>query len=465
MKKDNSKKAKKEAADIVAQLGDYATKEGQQKAIEYYAARLEQAYDEIGEERIETAKINSLELAMQQERIFANMVAWFEGLREAAMDAGNKPLADFMEYMRQDQQKFEAVASEYVVESVASTPYKDSGLAIVNNTMLAKRLMQPERTGAEMQLGKNKQTGAEAILTLVNGYITPYEKEIFEAIAKFKLEGRVTSHNAIYFTVSDLYRALRHGAGTARPTLEQRQNLLSALDELTRPERRIEIKLNRYLKTWLDFETNGGKFPLIKSYIELYGRNRGQETDELIFLDETPIINAFAERLNQWEEIGQEVKAIQQRKYMLELKEPMLIGGKQVKKRSFATNEDRRKFCKANGIKMADIKTHSEAMRPWTLNEQRISLRAVLIDFVYTYIRSRTAGAPCSNRKPYADILKCAGIDAEHRETRKRAIADIGVILDHLRETVPELKGWTEYTNKGSKKPDGIKITMAKQGG
>lgn len=462
MKKDNSKK---EAAAIVAEIEACTPNEMQQKIIECYAERVEQAFDAIGEERIEKAKTNQLEMAMQQERILTEMVAWLAGLRDEAKKDGNAPLAELMEYLRQDQQDLRAAAGEYVVESAANMPYKDSGLAIVNNTMLVKRLMQPDRKTGDMRLGRDRKTGADVILTLVNGHITPYEKEIFEAIAKFKLEGRVMENNVIYFTTSDLYRALRHGAGSARPTADQRKALLKALYELTRIERRIEIKLDSYTKIWLGFETNGGKFPLIKTFTEFHGKNRGQETDELILLDETPIINVFAERLNQWEEIGQEVKAIQQRKYTLELKEPMLIGGKQVRKRSFATNEERRKFCKANGIKTADIKEHSEAVKPWTLNEQRISLRAVLIDFVYTYIRSRTAGAPCSNRKPYADILKCAGIDAEHRETRKRAIADIGVILDHLRETVPELKGWTEYTNKGSKKPDGIKITMAKQGG
>ena len=101
-------------------------------------------------------------------------------------------------------------------------------------------------------------------------------------------------------------------------------------------------------------------------------------------------------------------------------------------------------------------------MKPWALSDNRIALRSVILSFVYSYIRARAAGKPHSNKLPYSAIFERCEVDTNSPETVKRAKNDIGVIMNHLTacQHIKELKSWNEYTNKGSKKPDGIEISL-----
>lgn len=349
-------------------------------------------------------------------------------------------------------------------EVLGSFKPNSTALNVINNSPVVKELVkrvessQEQAASKEIILGKNKDTGEPAIFTLLSGWLTPYEKEIIESVTKFKLDGQVTKKGQIVFTLGQLYRALRHGPNTQSPTKERKQALLQTLIKLSADERKIGFKINDYLKIWGDFETNGGRLRIL-SFDEYNGRIRGQE-DTLIVMDETPILCALAENLNMWEPIPQTVKAIKQHRYTMELKEPLRVGAKTIIKRSFATNEDRIKFCKKYHISTEDIKEHGESSKTWDLTENRIALRSVLLDFVYSYIRARDVNSNHSNKLPYATIFKRCNINTNSRETVKRAKADIGVIMTHLNATVADLKGWSLYTNKGSQKPDGIQITI-----
>lgn len=330
----------------------------------------------------------------------------------------------------------------------------DSGQNVINDSPVLKNMLAGSKR-AEIVLGTNPETGEAAIFTLLSGYITPYEKEIIECVSKFKLDGQLTDKGKIWFTVGQLYRAMRHGKGTQSPTPEQRAAIMETLTELSKPERKLTFKLNDYLKTWGGFETNGGRVRLI-GFDELFGRVQGQE-DILIILDDTPVICAVAENLHMWEPIPQEVKAIQQARYTLEYKE-----GDKIIKRSFATNEARLKYCKKNGITGAAIEAHGIRAKPWALSENRIALRSVLLTFVYGYIRARSAGRNHSNKLSYEQIFTRCGV-SENREAQKRARADIAVILNHFVKKVDGLRCWTEYTNRGNTKPDGIQISIGDQ--
>lgn len=335
---------------------------------------------------------------------------------------------------------------------------QDSGNNFINQSGATKALVNRE-TG-EIYLGTNPDSGEAAIMQLIGGYITPYEKELLECISKFKYDGQITESGKIWFTLGQLYRALRHGAGTTSPQNEQKEALLKALMELERPERKIAFKLNNYLKVWGGFETSGGRLRII-GFDELYGRIRGQE-DILIILDNTPFICAIAENLKMYELIGQEVKAIKEIRYTLALKEPIQINGKTVKKRSFKSNTERMSFCQKNGITSENIAVCAETLKPFVLSENRIALRAVILDFVYRYIRSRAVDRAYSNKLPYSEIYSRCNVDVNSREATKRARADIAVILNHLVncDSLQELKMWSEYTNKHSKKADGIQIFL-----
>lgn len=351
-------------------------------------------------------------------------------------------------------EKYNALLSELITSFCP----QDSGNNFINQSGATKALVNRE-TG-EIYLGTNPDSGEAAIMQLISGYITPYEKELLECVSKFKYDGQITESGKIWFTLGQLYRALRHGAGTTSPQNEQKEALLKALTELERPERKIAFKLNDYLKVWGGFETNGGRLRII-GFDELYGKIRGQE-DILIILDNTPFICAIAENLKMYELIGQEVKAIKETRYTLTLKEPIQINGKTVKKRSFKSNAERIAFCQKNGITSENIAAHAEMVKPFALSENRIALRAVILDFVYRYIRARAVNRQYSNKLPYTLIYERCNIDVNSREATKRARADIAVILNHLVncDSLQELKAWSEYTNKHSKKADGIQIFL-----
>ena len=163
-----------------------------------------------------------------------------------------------------------------------------------------------------------------------------------------------------------------------------------------------------------------------------------------------------------YELIGQEVKAIKEIRYTLALKEPIQINGKTVKKRSFKSDAERMAFCQKHGIASENIAVCAEELKPFVLSENRIALRAVILDFVYRYIRARAVNRAYSNKLPYALIYERCNVDVKSREATKRARADIAVILNHLVncDSLQELKTWSEYKNKRSKKADGIQIFL-----
>lgn len=340
-----------------------------------------------------------------------------------------------------------------LIEAVTPT---DSGLTVINKSPATRALMDG-KAGA-VYFGTNPETGNRAEVIIKSGFLSVYEKEVLECISKFKLDGQTTGNGKIWFTLGQLYRALRHGAGTQSPTAEQKNALLQQLVELSSDSRKMEFKLTEALKTWGGFEATGGRVRLI-GFDELYGKIRGQE-DVLIILDQTPVLNALAENVFMYERPPQEVKAISQHRYTLTLKEPVQINGKNVKRRSFTSNEARRAFCKKHGITAANIADYGEEKKPAALSENRIALRGYLQSFVFGYISARAVGALYSNKMPYSQIFEACKINTSSRESVKRAKEFIALVLDHYVacEELPEVKSWTEYTNKGSKTPDGVQI-------
>lgn len=337
----------------------------------------------------------------------------------------------------------------------AVTPI-DSGLTVINKSPATKALMEG-KTGC-IYFGTNPDTGNRAEAIIKSGFLTVYEKEVLECISKFKIDGQITNTGKIWFTLGQLYRSLRHGAGTQSPTEEQKKALLQQLAELSSEDRKIEFRLTEALKVWGGFEATGGRIRIL-GFDELYGKIRGQE-DILIILDQTPILNALSENVFMYERPPQEVKAIQEHRYTLELKEPITINGKAAKRRSFTSNEARRSFCKKHGITTENIAKYGELKKPVALSENRIALRGYLQTFVFGYISARAAGTPYSNKMPYSQIFEACKIKTSSRESVKRAKEFIALVLDHYMACaeLPELKRWEEYTNKGSRTPDGIQI-------
>lgn len=382
-------------------------------------------------------------------------------LSEARLDGdGGAILQGFELLAPEDQERLRKIqeASDYLYnlaleKAVETMEQRDSGRAFVNTSPVIKNLIA--REAGEIKLGINEETGETAIFTLLDGYLTPYENEVIACIAKFWLDKQVTKEGNIYHSLGQLYRAMRHGAGTQSPTKQQREALLETLNGL---ERKMTFKLNDYLKIWGGFETNGGRVPFL-SFSEFFGKMRGQE-DLLILHSNISVVSLLAKNLHMYERPNQELIGIKTTRYTLELKEPLQIGGKPVKKRSFATNEDRVKFCRKYGITRSQIADFGEISKPWAISENRIELRNTLQYFATNYIRARAAGKLHSNKLPYSIIFERCKVT--HHEAIKRAKADIAIILDHFVKCgeMPELKAWSEYKNKNSREADGIQIFL-----
>lgn len=363
------------------------------------------------------------------------------------------------------EKAIEIATKKYSEKGLEVFEQRDNGLNYHNRSPIIQAMSRRE-TG-KIWLGTNPDTGEELIFDLIQGYLTPNEIELTEDIAKFKLDGQVTKNGQIYCTRGQLYRAARRGAGTTRPTKAQLEEIDRALTELKQPSREMAFELSEYLKIYGGFgEFEGNYFDGVQplSYYRIKGKIRGQTEYLYVFYD-TPILSLISgmvqDRLLWGEQIAQEIKAIQQYRYTLELKEPLQIKGKNVKKRSFTSNEARRAFCKKHGITAAMIADYGEKKQPYSLTSQRIAMRQVIFSKVFAYYRTREAGGNYSPLIPYAQIWERCDLDVGTRQQLKQNIEVVHVILTHLTKC-GVIAGWKEYTNKGSRKPDGVQISIAK---
>lgn len=321
----------------------------------------------------------------------------------------------------------------------------DSGQAFINDSPVIKKLMRPAEDGKEkLEISLSKR--AEAVFTVLDGWVDPYEIAILEEIGKFKfLENQVTANGKTYCTLGQLYRALRGGGGQS-PTAAQRETMLKELQKLSENDRKITFKLNDYAKIWGGFETNGGRVRIV-SYDEYFGKIRGQE-DTLIVFDETLILHAIAENLKMYEIIPQEIKAIQERVYTVTTATGETLKGNARKIRSLKAK---------HGITDEDVIAEEFEYKKMSLSRARIALRTQLLKFVFSYLRARTKNVPHSNQLNYTTIFQNCNINEKSRETVRRSKEDIAAMLEHF-QNQNVISGWQEYTNRGSKKPDGIEI-------
>lgn len=337
---------------------------------------------------------------------------------------------------------------------------KSAALTTISHDPIIRAMTHGE-TG-EVLKSTNPATGELAIYSLKSGELTLEEKAALIAIKDLRDAGNITPKGFIYCSLGQMYRARRGQKATSGIPKDQKEAELSLLDNMA--EKWHKYELNEPMKIWGGFEAKRGRVKLIGFDVH-EGTINGME-DDLIVFHNTPFLVELLDRLKFCETLDQEVKEIKEYRYTLTLKEPITINGKQAKKRSFKSNEQRRAFCVKHGITAENIAEHGESLRVWPQTGGRIALREALTDFVFGYINARGAGRNVSNQKPYKDIFEHCGINTANRSTVKCAKEDIAVILDYWTKSdlVPWLKGWAEYTNKRSTKPDGIEIYLEHSG-
>ena len=326
----------------------------------------------------------------------------------------------------------------------------DSGQAFLNDSPVVKRIMRPEAASKEREEVRLSNK-ADAVFTVLEGWLDPYEVAILEEIGKFKfLEKQTTTNGKTFCTLGQLYRALR-GGGDQSPTAKQREGIMRDLQTLSENDRKITFRLNEYAKLWGGFETNGGRMRIV-SFDEFFGKIRGQE-DTLIVFDDTIILHAISENLKMYEIIPQEIKAIQEKVYTLKLADGGTLKGNARKIRHLMNKQ---------GITEADIVAEEVGFKKMSLSRPRIAIRTQLLKFIFGYLRARTANAPHSNKLPYTTIFQNCNINEKSRETVKRSTEDIKAMLEYF-QMKEVISSWREYANRGSKRPDGIEIFISKE--
>lgn len=363
----------------------------------------------------------------------------------------------FTSYYKADTSYSASVEAENIrQERLTKYELIDSGFSFINLSPIAAALVKGEKR--ELLLSNIGDDAEEFKFTLLEGYLEPYEKSIIDCIGKFKFDGQLTENGDIYFTLGQLYRALRQGTGTVSPLKRQKEALLKTLYELSSSERNITFRVNDSLKAFCGFKSNVMCLPLI-DFVITNNRAKGK-TDILIIIKCAPFMNDIAERLGMRELLEQKVMAVQEGHYTFTLLQPLKIDGREKRYFKFLDQNSRRVFCVEHGITGRNIESHCSKLKAWTLNESRIALRTVIINFLLRYARARRAGRNYSNKLPYKEIFRLCGISTKNRMEVRRAKNSIAVILSYLEGCggLSMLKSWREYSNKGSKKPDGIEI-------
>lgn len=341
--------------------------------------------------------------------------AFFNALRQY-MNGGYDALANMP-----DDEKIEILSG--LNES------NETGIAYCEDHPLIKALLK--RTGAKEAtkitvLSRND-------LVVKQGAMMMYQKELFDNIMKAKREGKVTKSGWIYFTTGQLNKWISGGAKFS-PSKEQNEYNQKMLTELG--NNRIEYMTERSLADLLGLESGedipgfkftGGvnaQFYEVKFYSGTEFKGQLCKDSLLVTVKLNDEIEKLLDGLNWYEPMREDVKRVQ---YIAQTGE----------------------------------------LKNWPLTKERITLRTCLIGFVCSYLRARTPtpgspAKPYSNKLPYSQIFSLCDIETNHATKRKRKIEDIAIIMDHLqREGM--ITSWKEYTNRGSKKPDGVQIFVAKE--
>lgn len=304
----------------------------------------------------------------------------------------------------------------------------ETGIAYCEDNPLIKALLKREGTETTKLTVFNAND-----LTIKQGAMQMYQKELFDNIMKAKREGKVTSSGWIYFTTGQLNKWISGGAKLS-PSKEQTSYNVEMITEMGNT--RISYMTDKSLADLLGldvgeeipgFKFTGGvnaQFYEVRFYSGTEFRGQICKDSLLVMVKLNEEVEKLLDGLNWYEPMPEEIKRIQ------------CVG------------------------KTGELKN-------WPLTKERITLRTCLINFVVSYTRARTPtpnspAKPYSNRMPYKKIFEACGIETDHSTKRRRKIDDIAVIMDHLqREGM--LSAWREYTNRGSKKADGIEIFIAKE--
>lgn len=286
--------------------------------------------------------------------------------------------------------EWDAITKEWIFGNVAPAceTARDNGYTYADGSKHLRALMKSGETGAVV-LGDGVREASISFST--KAAITPMEYNVLRSIMAFYKAGQVTAGGNVYFTAGQMYRKIRHGAGSGSLPANRapQKEIEKTLEQL---ERRITMSFSEGAFAWIRLDGENVRFegrtarPNILQYTPIDGAINGKE-ETLYIINNLPVICAITEQINQGELLPQAYLGIQQHT--------------------------------GNG------------WRRWNLTEQRINVRTALELWVMQAYRAREAGKPISLKKPYADIMQ----ESRTTDTNKgRALAKskeaAAVVLD-----------------------------------
>lgn len=339
---------------------------------------------------------------------------------------------------------------KHEIETALQNP-NDSGRSYILDNPVIKKITRNKDESKEKIESILLSKRENAMMTIIDGYLTPYEKEILETIMKYKQDGQVTQNGKIFCTVGQIYRGVR-GGGEQSPTKYQKEDILNDLRQLEANNRKISFQLANAQKIFEEFEMEGGRLRIL-SFDEFWGKIRGQN-ETLIVFDDTPLLMMISEKLGMFESVSQDIKRIQEEYWTLTLDNGNIIKGNTI---------ECQKHLIKQGLSKKNIIKSDKVLKNMPLSKKRIALRNVIISFVWSYMRARSAEVPKShsNKINFADLFNKCQIGNTWQE-KERARFTTYLIFDHLKRH-EVIKSWTEYYNSGSKQSSGIQFFMDNQ--
>lgn len=298
---------------------------------------------------------------------------------------------------------------------------RDNGYTFADGSKHMRELMRTCNTGAVM-LGDKLREASISFST--SSAITPMEYNVLRSIMAFYKSGQVTDEGNVYFTAGQMYRKIRHGAGSGSLPANRapQKEIEKTLEQL---ERRITMHFSEGAFAWIKLDGENVRFEgrtarlNILQYTPIDGRLNGKE-ETLYIINNLPVICAITEQMNQGELLPQSYLGIQQ----------------------------------ATG----------KGWKRYYLTEKRINVRTVLEMWILQAYRARDARKVISLKKPYQDIMQ----ESRSQDTNKaRAIEDIKetvrIILDWWQHA-GFIAGWGVYST-ATERERGVYIELQEDAG
>lgn len=394
-------------------------------------AELQEAFNELLEEIMDG---HPEEAELLKQRIIDNPQKMMELFRDflKGLESPEKNSEEFISGLPEELRKN--------IEQILQNP-PDSKRNYVLDSPFLKKLNRPkEKANEKIEDIKISKYDNNSV-TINSGYMDGIERSYLEAIAKFCFDGQITQDGRPFMTLGQLYRALRGGIDQS-PTKAQKEGMLAVLNEMERPERKIDFEFKQAVSINNEIEHTGGRRRII-SFDEDRVKIRGQ-SDTVIVFEKTPYFVALTKEYKMYESMPQEFKQVKADNWILYLENGKTIKGLE-------------RYCKRK-LKNQKILKTEKTFKPLKLSDPRIALRDNIQNRIWHYMRARGAKPPqpCSNQINYEDLFELCGIGKDPNQ-KENAIDFIFAVMEDLQRN-GVVSRWQEYQNIGDKKTSGIEF-------